>query len=95
MTHLSEEHSTPAQKAIVCGTAFCTSCTFFMLGVLLLLPLVDPLLGTIGVPELLAQAVVMFVIFGAPVLGAILGLHLGLRATGSYRDSPCHAAKGT
>ena len=82
MNSQSEDPSTPIQKAIVCVTAFCTSCAFFMLGVLILLPITAWILDATMAPELVIKASVMLVVFGTPIVGAFMGLRIGLRATG-------------
>ncbi|MGB0580774.1 MAG: hypothetical protein ACPGVU_13815 [Limisphaerales bacterium] len=82
MTSQIEAPSTPMQKALVCGTAFCTSCAFFMLGVLGLLPLTAQVLEILAAPELVKKAAVMLAVFGTPIVGAIVGLRIGLRSTG-------------
>ena len=82
MSIQNEDQSTLLQKAVVCGTSFCTSCAFFMLGAVVLLPLTASVLEFLAVPELVTQAVVMLLVFGTPIVGALIGLRIGLRATG-------------
>lgn len=82
MSNPSEDPSTPAQKAIVCGTAFSTSCACFFLGALVVLPLFAKFLSLLHAPDLLIQLGVVSILFALPVAGAIVGLRIGLLATG-------------
>ena len=78
----TDDPSTGKQKAIVSITSFCCACAAFMLGVLVLVPLSAALLNALQAPDLVQQAVAFLVLFGTPVAGALLGLHIGVRAAG-------------
>ncbi|XAM00561.1 hypothetical protein OT109_04055 [Phycisphaeraceae bacterium D3-23] len=74
---MTKETTPRTDAAVVCGTAFATSCAGFALSVLLLIPVLGTLLARLDAPALLQQVVVVLLLFGLPILAAIAGIELG------------------
>jgi hypothetical protein len=59
---------------IVCGMAFSASCFAFVISTVLMVPVVGSLLQSINVPEVVSGFIVICILFGSPIAGAIFGV---------------------
>ena len=84
----SNRRSAFSESLVVCFTSFACACAAFVLSLLVMVPLLGTVMQSISLPEGLQIAVILAMLFGFPIAGALAGVTIGVRIAGAKQEPP-------
>ncbi len=76
---MESQNASMGQIVTVSFTAFAISCAAFAASILFFIPVIGSAMQSLQLPDLLQQVIVMFLLFGIPIIGAFGGINIGMQ----------------